>query len=274
MANKKGTALMMVWADIPADKEDDFNAWYNEEHLKELVSVPGILNAARYEAVRSGPKHLACYELESPAVIDTDAFKDRPRTEWGSRVSPSIIGTNFINNIYEMIYPSSLNDNIAGADMAPALQIGRMDISPENEDEWNRWYSGVYVPNYEKVPGCIRGRRWKRGARSTQVRCGLRIRTRGHIRHIRVAGPAGHQPGQSADARPDDPRRGLARHLEEDLPAISRLRRNKAPLVAQAPSGRIISSSPSSRAPTHFSAKVGRPENSATRRSFPPIAST
>ena len=161
MANKKGTALMMVWADIPADKEDDFNRWYNEEHLQELLSVPGILNAARYEAVRSGPKHLACYELESPAVIETDAFKDRPRTEWGARVSPSIIGTNFINNVYEMIYPDALNDGIAGADMAPALQIGRMDISPENEDEWNRWYSGVYVPNYEKVPGCIRGRRWR-----------------------------------------------------------------------------------------------------------------
>ena len=161
MANKKGTALMMVWADIPADKEEDFNRWYNEEHLQELLSVPGILNAARYEAVRSGPKHLACYELESPAVIETDAFKNRPRTEWGSRVSPSIIGTNFINNVYEMIYPDALNDGIAGADMAPALQIGRMDISPENEDEWNRWYSGVYVPNYEKVPGCIRGRRWR-----------------------------------------------------------------------------------------------------------------
>ncbi len=161
MANKKGTALMMVWADIPVDKEEDFNRWYNEEHLQELLSVPGILNAARYEAVRSGPKHLACYELESPAVIETDAFKNRPRTEWGSRVSPSIIGTNFINNVYEMIYPDALNDSIAGADMAPALQIGRMDISPENEDEWNRWYSGVYVPNYEKVPGCIRGRRWR-----------------------------------------------------------------------------------------------------------------
>ena len=161
MANKKGTSLMMVWADIPADKEEDFNRWYNEEHLQELLSVPGILNAARYEAVRSGPKHLACYELESPAVIETDAFKNRPRTEWGSRVSPSIIGTNFINKVYEMIYPDALNDDIAGADMAPALQIGRMDISPENEDEWNRWYSGVYVPNYEKVPGCIRGRRWR-----------------------------------------------------------------------------------------------------------------
>ena len=27
--------------------------------------------------------------------------------------------------------------------------------------EWNEWYSGIYVPNYEKVPGVIRGRRYR-----------------------------------------------------------------------------------------------------------------
>ena len=59
-----------------------------------------------------------------------------------------------------MIYPKELSPSIASAEMAPALQIGRMDIAPENAEEWNQWYSGVYVPNYEKVPGCIRGRRW------------------------------------------------------------------------------------------------------------------
>ena len=161
MANKRGTALMMVGADIPADKEADFNKWYNEEHLAELLSVPGVLNAARYEAVRSGPKHLACYELENAAVVETDPFKNRPRTEWGSRVSPSIIGSNFFSNVYEMIYPTSLTPELANSDMAPALQIGRMGVGPDNEEEWNRWYSNIYVPNYEKVPGCIRGRRWK-----------------------------------------------------------------------------------------------------------------
>ena len=50
---------------------------------------------------------------------------------------------------------------IAGSGMAPVLQIGRMDVGPENEEEWNQWYSSISVPNYEKVPGCIRGRRWK-----------------------------------------------------------------------------------------------------------------
>jgi hypothetical protein len=136
--------------------------------LAELLSVPGVLSAARYEATSSGPKHMAVYELESPAVVETDAFKSRPRTEWGKRVSPSLIGTNFMNNVYEMIHPSGMTGEIANSDMAAALQIGRMDVPEANDAEWNEWYSTVYVPNYEKVPGCIRGRRWKavRGAPS------------------------------------------------------------------------------------------------------------
>ena len=161
MADKKGTGLMMVWVDVPSEHEDEFNHWYNEEHLPELLSVPGVLNAARYEAVMSGPKHLACYELQSPSVVETDAFTSRKPTEWAQKIGPRVVGSNLINNVYEMIFPSNLSTDISGSDMAQALQIGRMDIAPENSDEWNKWYSGVYVPNYEKVPGCIRGRRWK-----------------------------------------------------------------------------------------------------------------
>ncbi len=158
---KKGTGIFMVWVDVPADKEDEFNAYYNEEHLAELLAIPGVLNAARYEAVSSGPKHLACYELESPAVVETDAFKNRQPTERSLRAGPRAVGSNQISNVYQMIHPTELTSGIANAEMAPALQIGRMGIAPENADEWNKWYSGVYVPNYEKVPGCIRGRRWK-----------------------------------------------------------------------------------------------------------------
>jgi len=161
MPNKKGTGLLMVWVDVPADKEAEFNRWYNEEHLPQLLAISGVLNAARYEAVRSGPKHLACYELENAAVVESDAFKNRSRTEWEQRIGPRVIGTTVINNVYEMIHPKELTPGIAQADMAPALQIGRMDGPSGQEDEWNRWYSDVYVTNNEKVPGCIRGRRWK-----------------------------------------------------------------------------------------------------------------
>jgi len=49
---KKGSALLMVWADVPPDKEQEFNRWYNEEHLAERLAVPGFLSGARYEAVK------------------------------------------------------------------------------------------------------------------------------------------------------------------------------------------------------------------------------
>ena len=162
MTNKKGTGLLMVWCEAPDEIEDEFNRWYNEEHIEERLSIPGILSAARYEAVVSGPKHLAVYELESSAVMESEAYlKVRAKpSEWSLRMSPEYSATTYVRNVYEMIHPSGLTDEIAASPMAPALQIGRMSIPADVEDEWNRWYDTVYVPNYETVSGVRRGRRY------------------------------------------------------------------------------------------------------------------
>ena len=88
MAKKKGTGLLMVWCEVPDDVEDEFNRWYNEEHIEERLLIPGILSAARYEAVMSGPKHLAVYELKSLAVMLRETSLSRTSSwliEAGSR---------------------------------------------------------------------------------------------------------------------------------------------------------------------------------------------
>ena len=159
---KKGPGLLMVWADVPADKEEEFNRWYNEEHLPERMAIPGFLGGARYEAVKGGPKHLACYELESAAVMESPAPEGPGQSHpVDEEVGPQAIGTPFIRNIYTMLHPKALPAAIAGAPMAPALQIGRMDVPAATDREFNEWYNTVYVPNYEKVPGVIRGRRYR-----------------------------------------------------------------------------------------------------------------
>ena len=161
MAAKKGTGMLMVWCDVPEDREDEFNRWYNEEHIQEILTVPGVLNAARYEAIRGGPKHLAAYELESPAAVLGDGFTKRTKSKWSETMGPTLIGSNFFNPLYEMIYPDSVSDEMASSGMAPALQIGRMNVPAERDAEWNEWYNSIFVPNFEKVPGVIRGRRFK-----------------------------------------------------------------------------------------------------------------
>jgi hypothetical protein len=47
---KKGRGIFLVYTDIDPMHEDEFNAWYNTEHLPELLSLPGVLDAARYVA--------------------------------------------------------------------------------------------------------------------------------------------------------------------------------------------------------------------------------
>jgi hypothetical protein len=163
MTQKKGTGLLMVWADVPADKEADFNRWYNEEHLAERLSIPGFLSAARYEAVKGGPKHLAYYELESVEVLESEAYQyvQAHPTEWTQRCSPTAMSTTFIRNVYTLIHPTTVTPEVAQSEMAPALQIGRMDVPPEIDAEFNTWYNTIYIPNYETVPGVIRGRRYR-----------------------------------------------------------------------------------------------------------------
>ena len=162
MAVKKGRGLMTAWVDVPPEKEEEFNHWYKEEHLFDVLAIPGVLSAARYEAVRGGPKHLACYEIEGQEVWENDAFRQLRRnpTPWAERCSPLVIGTNYVSNVWEMIYPAEVGRDLAESDMAPALQIGRIDIPPELEADFNEWYNTIFLPGFENVPGCIRGRRF------------------------------------------------------------------------------------------------------------------
>ena len=162
MADKKGNGLFLVWADLPADMEEDFNRWYNEEHLGELMAVSGVLNAARYVALSGSPKYLAAYELKNPEVRDTPEYNEHliKPTEWSQRVNLSSRATRIIQNNYRQTFPLEVSRQVAESDMAPVLQIGRMSIPEDQEDEFNNFYNTVYAPNYEKVPGCIRFRRY------------------------------------------------------------------------------------------------------------------
>src|SRR5262249_11493177 len=69
----KGLLLMMT--DIDAAHEADFNRWYEEEHLAERMAIPGFINARRFTALEGGPKYLALYDLESPDVLQSAAYR-------------------------------------------------------------------------------------------------------------------------------------------------------------------------------------------------------
>ena len=163
MAAKKGRGLLMVYSDVAPENDAEYNLWYNEEHIPERLSIPGVLSAARYQAVQGGPKYLACYELDQPETYQSDAWQSwlKNPTEWTKRMSPDVIGTEFIRNLYRLIYPSDVSNETVQAEMAPVMLVGRMSVPPELEDQFNQAYNNERLPTCYAVPGYIRGRRFQ-----------------------------------------------------------------------------------------------------------------
>ena len=81
--------LLLTITEPPAHMEEEFNAWYDTEHLPERLSIPGFRSARRWVAdCKPGEgRYLATYELDSPAVLVSPAylaFFEKP-TPWTKR---------------------------------------------------------------------------------------------------------------------------------------------------------------------------------------------
>ena len=50
------------------EREDEFNDWYNNTHLADVLETPGVVSATRYENIAPSAgqgKYLAAYEIEA-----------------------------------------------------------------------------------------------------------------------------------------------------------------------------------------------------------------
>jgi hypothetical protein len=148
MAKTRGTGLLMVWTDIDAEYEAEFNRWYDEELVARLLQVPGFLSAGRYVALKGAPRYLAIYELEDQNVLRSAAYLDAVKyqpSEQRSKTGTSRIGRNFLRNAYRQIFPMHTDPIEQTMGMSPVLQMGRIDILAAVEEEFNDWYNTVYI---------------------------------------------------------------------------------------------------------------------------------
>lgn len=157
----KGSGIYMHFTDVHPQYEEEFNAWYDTEHLPDVLAVPGVLSAARYVACKGAPKYLAVYELSNSDVATSSAFQKirQELTPWGRRMlSPSVSGQNVARVLGEQFYPARVE--MLDRSFAPVLQIGRHLVPVEIEEAWNAWYNEEYVVAYRKVPGMLYARRY------------------------------------------------------------------------------------------------------------------
>jgi hypothetical protein len=107
MSTHDRRGLLLVMIDVDPGHEEEFNRWYNEEHLPERLSCPGFLNGRRFVALEGGPKYLALYDLENPDVLQSEAYrKIIGPSEWTKRISTQFV--HLVRNVYREITPEEV----------------------------------------------------------------------------------------------------------------------------------------------------------------------
>jgi len=66
--------FLLVTMQPPPAFEEEFNAWYDTEHLPERLAVPGFETALRFVCISGHPRYLAMYDLTHPQVLDSPEY--------------------------------------------------------------------------------------------------------------------------------------------------------------------------------------------------------
>jgi len=121
-------ALLLVMMEPPAEHDEEFQAWYDTEHMPQRRAMPGFLSAARWECVEGWPRWLALYDLESLRALETPeymAVAGERSTPWTKRVLGFVKGYRRV--AAEQVEPG----HAIAAEGAERLVVARFDRMEE-----------------------------------------------------------------------------------------------------------------------------------------------
>ena len=82
--------VILVSMDVDPGHEEEFNAWYNTEHIPHLSAVPGVIAARRFRASNPSrlgvPAYVALYHVEDTDIYATRTWVMANETPWMLRM--------------------------------------------------------------------------------------------------------------------------------------------------------------------------------------------
>jgi hypothetical protein len=152
----KGTLIAAM--NIGRAAEDEFQDWYDTEHLPERQRVPGFLACERWIGADDLRISLATYDLESVKVLQSPgylAIGGENLSPWSKRVTSQV----------DRLMRFEGDQILPGEQLPPAkaggLLLNAMNIAPELEAEFNEWYDKEHIPALAAVPGVLAARRFR-----------------------------------------------------------------------------------------------------------------
>lgn len=150
--------LLVAGFNFSSIAADEFNAWYDTEHVPERLRVPGFINAQRWLGADDPKISIATYDLDTLSVLKSPAYTAIA----GPNLSPwskRMVGK--AQRICRVEAMQLVPGRVAAPAHAEAMLMVAMNVAPEAETEFNAWYNEEHVPALAAVPGCLCARRFR-----------------------------------------------------------------------------------------------------------------
>ena len=93
--------------DVEPEHEEEFNRWYDDEHLPERLEIPGYVSARRFK-LEDGEgvlKYLCIWELEDGSPLESEEYKAQRRRPSELRDRALSYVTQRARGLYKQITP-------------------------------------------------------------------------------------------------------------------------------------------------------------------------
>lgn len=150
----------------PAELEEEFNAWYDEEHVPARLALPGFVGAVRYRKHPAGPgsgqmpRYGVTYFLEGLAALETPAYR-RLKDSPSARSRPMLRSVSGFTRFLAEEAARVVRPGTPAPETAPLLYPVFFSVPPERQKELEAWYDREHIPILMEEPqwrACVRYR--------------------------------------------------------------------------------------------------------------------
>lgn len=153
----KPLGLLIASFDISGCPQDEFNDWYDTEHVPDRERVPGFLTLERWTGADNDKVAFAIYDLQSVDVLKSreyQAIGNMNPSPWTRRLMPKC--KRILRFVGEQIAPG----NVLGPRGAGGLLVMGFNVAVGAENEYAHWMDEEHLPRLSKVPGVLSARRF------------------------------------------------------------------------------------------------------------------
>ncbi|WP_417721131.1 hypothetical protein [Salipiger sp.] len=125
--------MLMAMMQPPADMEEEFQDWYDTEHIPERAAITGFLSAQRFVCLDGFPKYIAAYDLTHHGVLQEPEYQAVAGTNfspWSKRILPRVHGQRRLEG--PQIYPGSARYGDSGKPARCAI-VRLRGMEPDSE---------------------------------------------------------------------------------------------------------------------------------------------